>query len=235
MPLPPSPPVTDALGLALRALGAYLAAQVPELVGRIRPAGADLSDDGEPPWLAIRPTGVKLETWLAPAEEVDTAQAKSIAGAGGQITVCVGEYAGPVELVLSVNQPAARAAFQAAILSAFMGTGDDDNFDDDRHGVVVLPLGTARPAGGDNTTAYPATCSFALEDGAAEWDEEKAFIADRRVTLALQVSAPLLVNRRVPGTMEELLISTTPDMESPASSAPLTTVQVAEDGTLTKV
>ena len=70
---------------------------------------------------------------------------------------------------------------------------------------------------------------------AAEWDDEKAFTSDRRATLSLQLDAPLLINRRVPGTMEELLVASTPNMDTPADSVPVSTVQVAEDGAITSI
>lgn len=197
----PLPQIDDLLEKGMKAFTAFLEGKVTLLAGRTVVGQADQEVAVGPPWIAVRPKFQKTTTFLGADDEVDVTKAKADPeNTPGQITVCVGEWDGTVELMLCVGTPAERAYYTSAILQAILG--DDAEEDADRHGIVVLDLGTVALVGG--TPNYQPTASFALVDEG--WQEEKAFTRDRRMVLELDASIPLLVNRAVLGTMDTITL-----------------------------
>lgn len=223
------PDVTDPIEAALQALAGFLVERVPALTGLVEVGGADYETDRPPPWLAIVQAGpLRLDTFQGVDDVADETSAAAIAGAPGTIVLGMGEFVGAIKLTLGVRNRAERAALSTAILQAILGQSDD--VDGDHHGIGVFVMGAPKMLGFDGATAARATASFELARGG--WEDERAFTADRRATLELDASIGVLGVRTVPGTQDVIIVSRTPDMDTPAATVPTSNQVVTADGDL---
>ncbi len=94
---------------------------------------------------------------------------------------------------------------------------------------MVVELGAVELPGG--IPAYQPVAGFTLSDG--DWIEEKVFDRKRFSSLYVDIEVPVLVMRDVVGDINQLVISITQDMTTPADDAPLIDMTVADDGSFT--
>jgi hypothetical protein len=199
---------------AAKALGAFIAAQVPEFNNRFLVGQPDPEKQADFAGLVILPGRYKFES--ESEEEVDeTLPTRAL--------VEVGSLEGSVEVRIYARHAAVRDDLEQKVLEALVSReGSPGTIVVTVPGIVV----------GGATWGYAPSCTYSL--AGSDWQEEFAFEHRRYSFIELDSWLPMLVARNGVYTIEQMALAVTNDMTTEATTnLVLEQYQVAEDGTVT--
>lgn len=201
---------------AFRALGALIAAAVPELVGKINPTGQVESSRVQTyPTLTFVPGQLKFE----PHQAIEHATIGD--PDDGIVVFHVGERSGPLQLRIVATTPGERWTLEQRVLDAFSSQ-------EGREGVLVVDV-TAIPGLGD------WTASFELDND--QWQDAGAFDGKHESIVVVNAIVPVLVVRTGVYEIDDLVLGLTSNFAKVFTSSTMVppdveVIQIHEDGTI---
>jgi len=198
---------------AAKALGAFIAAQVPEFAGRFVVGQPDPEKQADYAGLCILPGRYAFES--ESEEEVDETHAT-------RVLVEVGSLTGSVEVRVYARHQATRDDLEEKVMRALVSREGSP-------GTIVVTVGGL--VFGNVRWDYEAPCTFSL--AGSDWNDEFAFEHRRYSFMELDSWLPMLVSREGVYTIEQMVLALTDDLDTDAAAdLVLEQYQVAADGTV---